>query len=265
MLSQDRQTQIMAQIHANHTLSVLEASRALGVSTETVRRDLVELENRGLLRRVHGGAVSLTPPPAAEQPHHARSTTNAAAKRTIGMLAAQLITIERTLFIDAGTTTHQLARAIGRSFTGTVITPSLLVAMELMRSERTNVLVAPGLVQLQEPTLSGTVTNEFLRGYHYDLAFISCSGISAQRGVTDYKLDYATLSRTVIENAARNVLLADSSKDGRVADTVVCDWQPISDVVAEKELSAETAHALHAAGTNLVCPRAQRSRQPNRR
>jgi DeoR/GlpR family transcriptional regulator of sugar metabolism len=259
MLSQDRRTQIMAQIHANHSLSVLEASRALGVSTETVRRDLVELEGRGLLRRVHGGAVSLTPPPVAEKPHTARITTNPAAKRTIGMLAAQLITVERVLFIDAGTTAQQLARAISRSFTGTVITSSLLVATELMRSERAKALVAPGMIQPHEPTLCGTVTNEFLSRYHYDLAFISCSGLSAQRGVTDYQLDYATLSRTVIDNAERTVLLADSSKDGKVADAVVCGWDRISDVVSERELSAETSKALAAAGTRLVSPRPRRT------
>jgi DeoR family transcriptional regulator, fructose operon transcriptional repressor len=259
MLSQDRQNQIMAQIHAYHTLSVLEVSRALGVSTETVRRDLVELESRGLLRRVHGGAVSLSKP-APEQPHNARSTTNAAAKRTIGMLAAQMVTTERTLFIDAGTTAQQLARAISRSFSGTVVTSSLLVATELMRSERTRVLVAPGIVQPGEPTLCGTVTNEFLRRYRFDMAFISCSGVSAQPGVTDYQLDYATLSQTVIENCRRNVILADSSKDGRIADVVVCDWEPISDIVSEKELSADTTHALSDNQTNHVFPRPRRTR-----
>jgi DeoR/GlpR family transcriptional regulator of sugar metabolism len=247
----------MAQIHANHSLSVLEASRALGVSTETVRRDLVELEGRGLLRRVHGGAISLAKPPA-EQPHTARSTTNVAAKRTIGMLAAQLITTERTIFIDAGTTTQQLARAISRSFAGTVITSSLLVATELMRSERTKVLVAPGIVQTGEPTLCGTVTNEFLRQYHFDLAYISCSAMSAERGVTDYQLDYATLSRTVIENCDRNVVLADSSKDEKVADVVVCDWPSIADVITERPLSSETMLALAEAQTNLVVPRPHR-------
>ncbi|MFD9663145.1 DeoR/GlpR family DNA-binding transcription regulator [Rhodococcus sp. NPDC059968] len=255
MFSQDRHRQILAQVEANSTLSALDAARALGVSTETIRRDLAELENRGLLRRVHGGAVSLTKPPAPEQPHNTRTTINAAAKRTIGMLAAQLITTERTLFIDAGTTTQQLARAISRTFIGTVVTSSMLVATELLRSERVKVLVAPGFVQFEEPSLSGTVTNEFLRNYHYDLAFISCSGMSGGRGVTDYKVDYASLSRTVIENSDRNVLLADSSKDGRIADAVVCDWEPIADLVTEKAPSADTTGALVKAVTNVVYPR----------
>ena len=181
MLSQDRQTQIMAQIHANHTLSVLEASRALGVSTETVRRDRVELESRGLLRRVHGGAISLAQPPATEEPHTARVTTNVAAKRTVGMLAAQLITVERVLFIDAGTTAHQLARAIGRSFTGTVITSSMLVATELMHSERAKVLVAPGIIQPHEPTLCGTVTKVLANRSMAGSLITSQSGRSVRR------------------------------------------------------------------------------------
>lgn len=207
----------MAAVSSGQVISTDDLVQRLGVSAETVRRDLALLEERGVIRRVHGGAAAVDQRRAMEPSYTERSVIRHQAKAQLAKVAVGLLENGQTVVLDIGTTAVAVAQAIPpRGFTGTVITPSLPVAVELADRPGIEVLLAGGRVRAGDLACSNAHTKAFFADVYPDIALLgSGGGVDARAGLTDFHLDEIDVRRTIIANSARNYILADSSKLGQ--------------------------------------------------
>jgi DeoR/GlpR family transcriptional regulator of sugar metabolism len=249
LLAAERHRRIVAAIHADGAISTDELARRLGVSQETVRRDLTLLEQRRALRRVHGGAA----PTAAGDERltlDGHRGTDAGSETPIVARATQLVEPGQTLVLDIGPMAVAVARGLPPSFHGTVATCSLLVAAELAHRADIEVLVCGGRVRGGDLAVSNATAVAFFADLRADLAFLASGGIDARAGLTDHHLDEVATRRTIIEHSARSYVLAPASALGRVAPHRVCGLSEVSGVITDAPVPAELAAALD--GAHLV-------------
>jgi DeoR family glycerol-3-phosphate regulon repressor len=258
VLAVERRRRILTSLERAPAITTDEFAAELGVSPETVRRDLIELERRGMLRRVHGGAASLARLAAEESAYSERVLEHAGAKRVIGAAAAALVVPGQTVVIDVGTTSLEVARALPHDLRATIATPSLLVAAELSARPHVQVLVAGGRVRAGDLACSGAETTGFFRDLHADVAFLGSGAISPAAGLTDYHRDEVPTKRVIIAHAQRVLVLADSSKFDRSAPYRVCDLSDLDGIVTDAPLPAEGEWG--ALRMNVVAPAADPSR-----
>lgn len=216
-------------------------SKALGVSPATVRRDLTELEKRGLIRRTHGGALPLSGT-SFEPTVGQKSTEQVEEKRRIGKVAASLVRDGETIILDAGTTTLEIARALSGRRDLTVVTNSLSIAAELANLEGVHVILTGGDLRKNTMALVGPAAEGFLRTITADRVFLGINGISPERGLTTPNLLEAATKRAMVRAASEVVVVADHSKLGRVTFAHVADLHHIDRLVCDEpagELAAE--------------------------
>lgn len=240
---------------------VAELSSAFGVTTVTARADLDALERRGEIRRVHGGAVPVASPLAAERPAREPSFEEALAasiepKRRIGEHAASLVRSGQSIILDVGTTTLQIARALrARDDLDdlTVFTNGLSIALELEPEiPRFAVVVTGGTLRPKQHSLVHPLAGSMLDEVHVDLAFIGCNGVDPVHGVTNANLPEAAVKSLMLRAAARSIIVADGSKLGEVHlgriapidafDELVTDVAAPPQLVAELEVAGLTVH-----------------------
>jgi len=255
VLPVERQDAIVHAVSAGQTVSTDELVRRLGVSAETVRRDLGLLEEKGVLKRVHGGAAGVEERRGAEPSYTERSIIRHQAKAQLAKVAVRLLENGQTVVIDIGTTAVALARAIPRSFAGTIITPSLPVAVELADRPKVEVLVAGGRIRAGDLACSNAHTKAFFADVYADIAFLGSGGIDARAGLTDFHLDEIDVRRTIITNSARSYILADSSKLGHVAPYRVCDLGAVDGLITDNDNCAAVTAAVEEKGGVVLSAR----------
>ncbi len=197
----------------NGSVDVSDLSQNFDVTTETIRRDLSELQERGLVRRVHGGAVPV------EQHHHepmidARDMLNADEKLAIGRLASLEVPRGGTIVIDSGSTGQRLAEALSVDADAHIMTNSLVTALTLARRGVKQLSVLGGSVRTNTFAMVDAQTIEAVRAMRVDVLFISCDGLSLNRGLTTPYREEHLVKRAMIESARRVVALVDHSKFG---------------------------------------------------
>jgi DeoR family glycerol-3-phosphate regulon repressor len=259
MLPAQRQEAILAQVRAQGAASAEELSASLGVSIETIRRDLRGLRDQGLLNRVHGGATRPSHR-SGESSFAARSTLNLARKQAIAALAASLVEDGETIVIDTGTTALQLARALPGSFRGRVLTNSVLVAAELSDRSDIELLLCGGQIRPGDGACSGAHAEAFFADFYASKAFLGAGGLHREAGLTDYYPAEAAIRRTITTHSAAAYVLADSSKLGVIAVHRVCALDQLTAVITDDEENLGAAAAL-AAGVTLL--HAAPSRRPS--
>lgn len=251
MLAVDRRGRIVALLRAG-SVSTDDLSCRLGVSAETVRRDLTALERGGALVRVHGGATLPALPAMGDEASFVdRATTATDAKRRIGAAAAALLQPGQTVMIDVGTTALAVARAIPPDFAGVVATCSLLVAIELADHRDLEVLVCGGRVRRGDLALSNALALDFFGGFHPDIAFLGSGGIDAVAGLTDFHLDEVRVRQSVLARSAQSWVLADTAKFGRVARHHVAGFDAVTGLVVDADPEDALAAAITAHGGQL--------------
>ncbi len=240
MLVDERRHRIAMTVLAQGGATVAELSGNFGVSTVTIRSDLEALEQQGVLKRNHGGAVAAQVArfaPAFQE----QSSVNLEAKKAIARAAARLPEDGDKVLLDAGSTTLLVARQV-RERALSLVTNSVYALNELVNSPRIELIVVGGV--LYEPGLCfvGTPAEWFLHSISTDIAFLGVNGVSL-RGISVNNAPEAGVKQHMVQAGARAVVLADSSKLGldsfvRVAplaevDTVITDSRANPDVVAE--------------------------------
>jgi len=208
-----RHEEILRRVGADGGAVVGDLATALGVSHETVRRDLKALAARGLLAVVHGGAV---PHRSAEPAFAERAEENAAGKAAIARAAAALVPDGSVLLIDSGTTTLAFAQALEGKRGLTVCTSSLAVALHLARHSSHAIHVLGGEVDRTEEATGGVDAMAAIERFRVDLAFIGAGGLTAEGDITDYSRAGAEQRRRMMAAAARSWVLMDRTKFGRL-------------------------------------------------
>lgn len=250
-----RQSLILDLIELNGFVSVSKIAGNLDVSEMTIRRDLVLLEERGLLARTHGGAVSSASNPREvfdlEEPAFKRRRhRNARAKTAIATAAAALIGPGETIGIDVGTSTLTLAEAIVDRPDLRVFTNSLRAAMTLSAS-KSPVYVLGGEVRNPEQSVVGSRAVGELQNYNIDRVFIGVSGL-IESGFFDYSVEDTEVKRAFIARADQVVILCDSSKFDHRALARVCELSGANILVTDAPPPAHLARALEAADIDIV-------------
>jgi DeoR family transcriptional regulator, fructose operon transcriptional repressor len=251
----ERHEAIVDAVSVGQAVSTDELVRLLGVSAETVRRDLALLEERGAIRRVHGGAAPIADRRVVEPSFGERRIMRHEAKADLARVAVDVLENGQTVIIDIGTTGVAVAQAIPRSFSGTVLTPSLPVAVELADRPGIEVLVAGGRVRAGDLACSNAHTKAFFSDVYADVALLGSGGVDAQAGLTDFHLDEIDVRRTIIANSARSYILADSSKLGQIAPYRVCALAAVAGLITDQNTSAAVAAAIEETGGVVISAR----------
>jgi DeoR family fructose operon transcriptional repressor len=269
VFAEERKQQILAALKRAPAIRAAELGVALGTSLASIRRDLADLERSGLLKRTHGGAISndlvaLEPSLAEKEDQYQ------AEKAAIGVTAASLVQPGDTVFLDAGSTTRQIARELRRHRNLTVVTNALSVASELASSDLEIILTGG---QLRRGVLSqvGPIAEQAIATLHVDKLFLAANGVDLAKGITTPNIIEARTKRAMVDNAKEVILVADHSKFGRVTLGRVCGLERLAAVVTDAGIADRfvTAFAarrikLHVASaprsrTTTVMPRARRT------
>jgi len=248
MLSK-RHSQILRILDGEGTVTIAALAGRLGVSSETVRRDLRPLAERGSVVRMHG-AVGLAGQ-LGEAPFLRRMRDNAAAKQAIARHLAATVRSGDSLMLDTGTTTSFLARALVGHQRLTVVTNSTDAARILATTGGNRVFLAGGEMRGDSGAMLGAAACDFARRYAVGLAVISAGAVDAG-GVMDFDPDEADFARVVLARGTRRVVLTDHSKFGRRGLVGVCGLDGFDELVTDRAPDGTIASALAAAGGRLV-------------
>ncbi|MEU9332270.1 DeoR/GlpR family DNA-binding transcription regulator [Streptomyces sp. NPDC048290] len=247
MFAAERRQLILEMVRANGAVSLRELARVVQTSEVTVRRDVRALEAEGLLDRRHGGAV-LPGGFTRESGFPQKSHLATAEKTAIADLAASFVEEGEAIVVGAGTTTQELARRLARVPGLTVVTNSLLVAQALAHANRVEVVMTGGTLRGSNYALVGSGAEQSLQGLRVSRAFLSGSGLTAERGLSTSNMLSASVDRALVQAAAEVVVLADHTKLGTdtmfqtvptdVITRLVTDEPPAHDDRAATELQA---------------------------
>lgn len=245
-----RQSDILALLQEAGRVSVEDLAARFAVTPQTIRRDLIELSQTRALIRVHGGAMVASG--VANLAYDARKLVAQTQKRLIGEAAARLIPDHSSLFINIGTTTEEVARALGGHSGLLVITNNLQVANELYRNPALEVILAGGTVRRSDGAMVGAATVEHIRQFRADIAVIGTSAIDPDGTMLDFDSREVQVSRAIIESARRVLLVADSSKFTRSAPVRIAHLKDVDVLVTDRLRLPETTELCAEHGVQVV-------------
>ena len=256
MSKAERKDIIVSLLKKENGLPVRIIARQLNVSHMTVRRDLEELVAEGLVRLIHGGVI-LSPrlnQGTSEQSYSLREAgvEHAEAKARIGRRASELVENGDTLIIDSGSTTEFLVEQLPRDMDLTVIGYALNIVTRTARMPRTRSVFAGGFLHENTLMFESPEGLALIRRHRAAKAFVSAAGVSLELGVTCLNAYERETKITVLESAAYNVLLADSSKFGAVRSDYFADIDRFDAVVTDSGLDAAIGDALKDRGLEVI-------------
>ncbi|AXK34626.1 DeoR/GlpR transcriptional regulator [Streptomyces armeniacus] len=248
MLKSDRLNRIIDHVAAEGSVDVQGLVTLLGVSGATVRRDLQELHERGMLQRTHGGAVTA----AFEQPVRHRAGRQRAEKQRIAAAAAQLVPEGAVVGLTGGTTVTEVARALAGRGGITVVTNAVNIAADLVVRPDIQLVVIGGNARSQSYELVGPVAERVLDEYHIDISFIGVDGLTVRRGCSTHDEMEAHTDRAFLRNSTRAVVVADHTKIGKITFARICPLTDISTVVTDGAADEAETAAIRALGVQVL-------------
>jgi len=240
---------IIEVIEVNGAVGVEDLAELLGVSRATIRRDLAGLADQGAITRSHGGAMRIDT--GFEVPISYRRGA-VAQKRRIAAAAARLIGEGAIVGITGGTTTMEVARALAPVRELTVVTNALNVGMQLARHRNIRLVLTGGVCRTASFELSGPIAESTLSGYNLDVAFVGVDGIDVDAGCTTHDDAEARANAALVKIARRTVIVADSSKIGRVTFANICPLSLVEQLITDDEADPQAVSRFVAAGIQVV-------------
>ena len=232
---------ILRELLRSGEITVEQMAKAFGVSTSTIRRDLRDLERQGLLRRMHGGAVTVEP--ALYEPFRHVSSFGeqeqqyAAEKRRIGLAGAEMIADGEIVSIGAGTTTTQVARGIRHRKNITVVTNAVNIAMELSHRNDLKIFMSGGFLSADWFALVGPAAIHSVSEMFVDKIFVGVDGIHPEHGLTTNYPDQAAIHRQMIRQARYRIVVADHRKLGVTGAALIWPTNEIDLLITDKGAS----------------------------
>jgi len=249
-LSGERQERIHERLRLKRALSVKELASWLRVSAATVRRDLLELDRQGRLRRVHGGAMAGMDD--RDEPLFDDKTAIAQAEKlAIAQAALRLVKAADTVYLDGGSTVLALARLLLPLTRLTVVTNSLRVA-QLFSGHGPRMILAGGECRRLSQTLVGPLSGPVLERVQLDWAFMGTIGVSATEGLTTTDPNEAYTKELIMRRARHVALLADSSKFGRPSFARFGEASQLSVLITDAAAPAAQLDAFRRAGVEVL-------------
>jgi len=238
LFAQQRWEIILNKVDENGTISVKQLVEEIGVSESTIRRDLLEMDAKGILTRTHGGAIS-EKRQNFEQPYQKKESLNYDEKNRIGHSAARLIQDYDTVLLDSGTTNLEVARNITAKNV-TVVTNSIDIAYLISNNEQVDLVLLGGNLRSRTRALVGSLTEDNLSNFKVDKVFVGVNGISIQDGISTPNMTESYSKKAMIRAANQVIVVSDSTKFGKSYFGLICPIQDIDTVIT----SEETDHSI---------------------
>jgi DeoR/GlpR family transcriptional regulator of sugar metabolism len=246
-----RLSELVRVLRQDGRIDVATAAAEFGTAELTIRRDLDVLVERGVARRVRGGAVNLLMR-GEELPFAMRELEVLDGKRRIAAAVAELIADGEAVGLDSGTTVTETARVlVGRRLT--VMPLSLHAAMALAGSASARLMMPGGEARPEELAMVGPLALASIAALRFDTVVLGCCGVSPEGHVMAHDLGDAAVKQALLASGRRSVLAADGSKFGRAALAVVCELASVDVVVTDDSAPAPALAALRAAGVEVCC------------
>jgi DeoR/GlpR family transcriptional regulator of sugar metabolism len=249
MLTSQRKKLLLAALKRDGQLVARALSEQFGVSEDTIRRDLRELAQAGLLQRVHGGALPSSP---AVADFSVRRSIEPNAKSAIARAAAQMIKPGQIVILDGGTTAVQLARQLPHDLTATVVTHSPSVAVELVDHPGIDVIIIGGRLFKHSIVAVGAAALEALSAIRADLYFMGVTGVHPSAGLSTGDLEEAYVKRALVKQAAETVVLASVEKINAASAYKIADVGVASTIVVEKATPSRLTRPLANLGVAIL-------------
>ena len=242
MKGYSRLEQIMDYLKGHNLVTVDQLVAATDASPATIRRDLIKLDQEGVISRTHGG-VTLNRFIPSQPTTSEKMQRSLAEKHAIACAAAAFVKAGDAVVLDAGTTMIELARQLTH-LPLRVITSDLHIALFLSEFKQIEVTIIGGRIDDSSQSCIGDHGRRLLQNIWPDLAFVSCNGWDLEKGVTSPTEEKAALKRDLIANARRRILLADSSKYGAWSLFNITHLDSLTDIITDNHLPEETRELL---------------------
>ena len=252
-----RSEQILKFLLRTGTATIEEILAAVGSSSPSIRRDLGRLENRGLIRRIHGGATLVEPllyePFRFDSSFLAREQRFASEKRRIGLAGAELIQPGETIGLSAGTTTTFVGRSLRHRENIDVITNAVNIGMELCNQPGIRTYLTGGVIPWTWSfSLPGHAALDFLDDVYMDRLFLSITGLHPERGITSLEQEEALVYRKMMKRSKQIIVVSDSSKLDRVGPALICQTSEIHTLITDTGASSEAIAAIERLGIQVI-------------
>jgi DeoR/GlpR family transcriptional regulator of sugar metabolism len=250
-----RRREILEIVSREGKITISEICELFDVSDMTARRDLRDLDREGLLRRIHGGAVSALGR-SYEPPYRLRSTKNVEQKQAIGKRAAELVFDGDSIAIDVGTTTIEMVEGLQERRNLTIITASIPIANRVISTLSLNssvrLILTGGIVRPGELSMIGHLAERAYEEFRVDKAFIGIGGLSSVDGLTEYNLEDALVKRLLVRSANQKIVVADGSKLGRTSFVSIASLDVINTIITDDSAPSEVLQAFREKDVEVI-------------
>jgi DeoR/GlpR family transcriptional regulator of sugar metabolism len=250
MLRIERIEKIVEKLQKNGTVKIKELAKEFNVSQMTIRRDLDILEKRGVVYKTHGGAF-LQKAQFKEIPFTSKQKHNHEEKKKIAKKAIDFVYKGATIFLDAGTTTYELAKLLVNYKNLNVITTDLNIANYLCKTQN-NIYIVGGLIQKETSSVIGAMGFEFVSSLHFDISFIGTSGVNKEWMLVTPTPEKGLLKKKIIENSHKTILLADHSKFFVNSLYNICSLEKFSVLITGKKFDEKEHEELENLGVQII-------------
>jgi DeoR family transcriptional regulator of aga operon len=250
-LKDERLRIIVNRVRETGRTTVIELSDYFDVSDITIRRDLKELAEKGLIRREHGGAVYAVDMPE-EHPAIQRMFQNRAVKERIARAAAALIKDNESVFIGSGSTAMYVARHLTTRQNLTIVTNAVNVAYEMASVAGITLVVIGGMLRASELSTVGHIAEQALQEVRMDKVIIGVRALSVKDGITNDFLPEVMTDRKILEMGSELIVVADSSKLGKVSSAYVAPVNRINTLVTDRQADPRMLDEIRALGVQVI-------------
>lgn len=250
MFGIERRSRIMSVLYDKRSILVQEAATSFGVTEETIRRDLKELERQGLLSRTYGGAV-LSDDTKTEAPLEIRESINIAGKDSIGRHAANMVNDGDTILLDASTSSLYVAKHIKSKKSLTVITNAERIILELSRCEDMTLISTGGILRNKSLSYVGRSAENAISNYYANKLFFSCKGFSPKRELTDSNEQESEIRKTMIRCSNQVIFLCDHTKFDKVGYVNTAKLADINTIITDMPFPGSWADFLAESTTRV--------------
>ena len=249
MLAAQRKDFLLARLDRDRRVVAKDVAAELGVSEDSVRRDLRELAAAGLCQRVYGGALPASP---AVADYGTRRAVEVDSKQRVAAAAVSLIRPGATLILDGGTTALAVTRALPADLTATVVTHSPTVAAALAGHRSVEVYLLGGRLFRHSMVACGAAAVEAAQVVHADLFLLGVTGVHPEAGLTTGDADEAAMKRALAQRAADTYVLASTEKIGAASRFAVLPYSAVAGVITDASSQDETVRRLSAEGVPII-------------
>lgn len=248
----DRIEKILEHLKIKGSAGFSEIAEVIGVSVDTVRRDLADMEEKGLVRKIRGGVVICDDDPGKKS-FGIRSVFHKDEKIELCAGLESLITDGQTVALNNGTTNIEAAKFLCEKYTRlNIITNSLAILGLMLERRKFNVIVPGGIVDMQEKSLYGAHCEADIKNYNIDVALLAVNAVSTQKGVTDFRFNEVGIINAMINSSEKRYVLADSSKFEAVSCINICHLNKIDGFLTDRFIKDDVRELYKKYGYNIL-------------